>query len=591
MLSLQGITDLLNDNRFKTEERIINWRKVYYGMSLHIRGIMPRFYDMRYPEARTWYYPQTASIWHAEYQAIFELYHYSRHPREAEETRNWRLSQYRPLTKDPFQRAIQVITGAIFQDSGYGLNFTNEDDKDYIWGNNFDKKDFIGFITAHFQNICEDPNGVFLVIPKRPASQTGERVEPDIKFVCSRHIIWHTDDEIIFEDRDIRWAVNKFGYFRFEKVDKKWVNIDGVSGFYYAHMLRNVPVIIAGGLWNTQGYYDSWLDAAKPIADEFIGGKSAEQLVNKEASHPFIVEVDSECPECHGAKQIQVHCSCEDGCDRCSNGWILGNCGTCGGQGVISHNPGQRILAPAQDMGSNLVQIINPDINVNKFHTENNANIFKAILSALHLNYIEQAQSGTAKDKDMETRYQFISRISNDLFDRLIPELLNNILGLRNVTVIDESIAPYTPQYTIVKPSQFQIKTSQDLLDELKAAQDSKIPAYQLGALLEDFTDKQFGGNDVLKKKTSIINQMDILANLTTGDIQIYLTNGLVTLRVAQLHTYLPSLLDAIVRDRGNDWFLNATYDEIKALVDQMFAIAVPPAITVRPEIIDENRV
>lgn len=588
MLSLQGIIDLINDNKFKADKRIVNWRKVFYGMSLHIRGIRPAFIDMRY-ETRPRVTPDY--LWCGEYQEIFELYLFSRHPREEEVTRNWRLSQYKPLTKQPFQRAIEVITGAIFQDSGYRIDIPDETDREYIWGNNFEGRDLPSYIVHSFQNICEDPNGVFLVIPEHSITELGEEVEPELKFINSRYILWHTDDEIIYEDGDLRWAVNKFGYFRFRKEGKVYVNIDP-QGYYYAHMLTKVPVITAGGTWNTQGYFDSWLDAAKPLADEFIGAKSAEQLVNKEASHPFIIEVDSECPECHGAKQVSIQCDCEGaGCIRCNDGYRLINCGTCKGAGVISHNPGQRILAPAQDMSSNLVQIVNPDVSINQFHVDNNKDMENKILAALHLHFIDQAQSGVAKSKDMETRYQFISRISNDIFDRLIPDMLDHILGLRNVAVIDGTVRPSTPSYTIVKPSDFQIKTSYDLLEEMKAGQDSKIPSYQLAALLEDYTDKQFAGNEILKKKTKIINQMDVLAVTTIGDMQIMVMNNYASDRDAQLHVQLPRILDKIIRDKGEDWFLSAPFDTIEQQALQMFDSIKPPVPIIQPDVIDLNRV
>jgi len=108
-------------------------------------------------------------------------------------------------------------------------------------------------------------------------------------------------------------------------------------------------------------------------------------------------------------------CSTTSGLCSCNNAtddWKLRDCPSCHGKGTISHNPGDRIIAPAEDMKNQLVQIINPDVAVNKFHAEFTDNLFNQIFRSLYLNYIEQAQSGVAKDKDMEARYQFIMRIN-----------------------------------------------------------------------------------------------------------------------------------------------------------------------------------
>ncbi len=48
---------------------------------------------------------------------------------------------------------------------------------------------------------------------------------------------------------------------------------------YYAHLSNQLPCYVAGGVWNNQGYYSSWFENAKPIADEYAAPYSTEQLV------------------------------------------------------------------------------------------------------------------------------------------------------------------------------------------------------------------------------------------------------------------------------------------------------------------------
>lgn len=587
MLSLQGITNLLNDKGRTKNRAIEKWRRIYYGMSLHIDGACPAFTYQR-DGVDAWVYP--TNYFGIEYQYIFDVFLLNRHPREAEKTRQWRLSQYKPFTQDPFLRVISVTTGAIFQDSGYSIEIENRQDQEYIWGENFNDKNLPNYISDHFQYIAEDPNGYFLVIPKEPRS--AKKVEPQVWFVPTKHIEHITRDEIAFEREGYMWVVNKIGYFRFEKKEEEWINVDGNDG-YYAHMLGYIPMYVAGGRWNAQGHYDSWLTAAKAVADEYVSAKSAEQLVNKEASHPFIQAASEDCPDCaNGQVQWCVTCNCVSESCQCGNEYNnfgLHSCPSCGGKGERSRNPADWIISPVENMDRDLIRFINPDTGINTFHAENNADLFTSLMRALHLDYIEQAQSGVAKDKDMETRYQFVLSICNDLFDRLLYNIIRDILALRNVATNNGITQPTTPDFTIIKPTKFKIETAYELLLEYKEGTASGLPDFMRKQNLEYYADRQFGGNEVLKKKTAVINELDILAVKSDGDIQIVLLNGAATQRDYQYHLRLPKIIDALIRARTNDWFLNASIDDISLAVDTEFAKIVPPVIEVRPDV--EERV
>lgn len=598
MLSVQGYIDLLKDKDRKLPEFIDRWQQVYYGMSLHIDGVCPYYEVLRDP-ALGWINNNVQRRYPARwcgmpYQFIFENMLFSRHPREPEIIRQWRLSQYKPFTQAPFIQVIQVITGAIFQDAGYQVTLEDKDDNDYIWGNNFEGRNLVNYVSDKFQNIAEDPNGLFVVIPKDPYyNTTTQRIEPKVHFVHSKHIRHWTNEEVLFELDGYYWAINKVGYFRFVEENETYTlhPDDSPYGGYYAHMMEHLPVVVAGGQWNSQGYYDSWLSAAKPVADEFVASKSAEQLVNKEASHPYIIAASEDCPDCEGGK-VRYCRSCNRSGEVCECGtaaqWDLANCDTCRGTGEVSRNPGQWQIVPMEDMDKDAIKIVNPDVGINKFHSEHNRGIYNAIMRALHLDYIEQAQSGVAKDKDMETRYQFLLRISNDLFDRVITHIINAITALRNVRAVNGSVRPEAKPLMIVKPTQFQIKTAQDLLNEYDTATKAQMPDFVRKAQLEDYVDKLYGGDEVVVKKTSFINQMDDFAVMSMADISTALVNGADS-RKFQLHLMLPGMVDQIIRDKTQEWFVAATYEQIKVEVDKIFNQVAPPVLPMQTDIVRTN--
>jgi len=563
MLSIQETLDLLNKSGRKVPDIVRQWQHVYYGISLHTTGAAPSFQD---PNGGVIKPP---NYYGEEYQNIFKYYLLNRHPRESDVTRNWRYSQYRPFTKDPFQRVIEVVKGAVFQDSNYSITLNNREDNEYIWGNNFNGYDLPHFFGWSLQHLFEDPNGFFVRIPKQAwNATTTSKIEPDVWFVNSKDVIESTNDELVFFRGGLAWLINTLAIFRFKKIKNEqgaevWVNAD--EDGYYAHTFGYLPVDHAGGIWNTQGFYDSWLDKAKAVADEFASSKSAEQLVNKEASHPFIVMASEDCPQCNGAGREQIEC------DYCEGGVELINCTKCKGRGQISNNPGERLMVPKELMGQKMVDIISPDVSINKHHAETNKELFLSMMRALHLHYIEEAQSAVSKDRDMETRYQFISAICDDLFDRHIYNTIRDIIAYRNVVAVNGVTKPAACAFTLVKPSQFQIKTAADLLEEYTAGTEANVPAFIRVRMMEDYVDKQFGGDVLMKKKSQLIGQMDPICTYSVEERQSMLGTA-VGQEALRFNINLPSMLDEIIREKTKDWFIKAGYDEIKAEADKKFA-------------------
>ncbi len=526
-------------------------RDVYYGISLHTTGACPAFRDLSgggiiYPQG---YYGQ-------EYQRLFDKHLMSRHPRENDATRNWRFSQYRPLTKAPFAQITEIITGAIFQDSNYDLNLQDAQDEQFIWGNHFSGHDIVGYFSnVAFRNMIEDPNGLLLRIPALPGyAQAGDKLQVDIWFVNTKDIILHTQDDFIFLRNGYAWWVDKQTIWRFsyKPEEKKYFLSQQDAHGYYAHMLGRLPISIAGGVWNTQGYYDSYYSKAKAAADDFISAHSAAQLVDKEASHPFIVEASTDCTDCRGLGQVQQDC------DSCPNGVELVSCGSCHGSGQISRNPGQHIIVPQDKLkDGSPIQIVNPDVSINSHHREVCAQVMGLIIEALHLQKTEEAQSGVAKAIDQERLYKFISNISNHVFDKLITDTLRDIIAYRNAGAVAGTVHPVEYPFRVLKPTQFRIKTSADLLNEYATGKQAGMPVFIRRRMALDFVDKQYSGDALMKKKAQLITQLDSLSVLSIDEMTALRNAGVVSDAELQYSRKLPAAIDALIRDNGEYWFLN----------------------------------
>lgn len=593
MLDTQGVIQFLNNKSDNVaNEFIARWRGIYYGMSLHISGAAPRFKDLA---GRGWITP--VNYYGEAYQQLFEIFLLNRHPREADVTKDWRFSQYRAITKSPLLKAMGAITGAFFQDSNYNIQLEDPIDNEYIWGNNFNGKTLANYFESKFQAICEDPNGFFVRIPSEPYyATTTERIEPKIIFINSINILRIEDDEILFWGQDYVWQVNNIGYFRYDKNDNgDYYHVDEQYGGYYAHLLGYLPIDQAGGQWNEKGFFESWLNDVKPIVDDFISNKSASQMVDKEASHPYIIEVSTDCPTCNAVGKVFEDI---DESDPHYAEYIGGRreviCTMCQGSGQVSRNPADRLIAPAADMARNLVQIVNPDIAINQYHKDNLAELEKTIYKALYLDSIDEAQSGVAKNIDLQARKKFYVKICNDLFDRLIGNTMRDIVALRNATVSNGMLRPMQDvekQITIIKPTDFDIKSPQDLLNEYDISTKALTPDFIRARQINDYVDKQFGGDAVMKRKSQIITQMDFMCVKSDADKQALVLGGGATTRDWQFSTQLPFILDGLIRNNSSNWFIISPYDLIKVAVDEQFAIIEPITQTIPPPTTIQERV
>jgi hypothetical protein len=583
MNAIEALTFLNDKTANKAQSKMIKrWRDVYYSMSLHTTGACPKFKDLS--NNGGWLEPP--NYFGEEYQKRFNKFLMSKHPREHEDSRQWRFSAYKPLTRAPFQQVSNIVTGAIFQDSNYSIEIQNEDDNNYIWNNNFEGHDLVGwFANIGAQSCFEDPNGMIVTIPSKPYyQQTGGKVDVSVLFVNTKDIVYSDASNLVFKYNNYAFWIDDITIFRytFDPAESKYyLAPEDVNG-YYAHMFGRLPLDVAGGIWSSQKFYESFFLNAQAVADEFVSSYSAQQMIDKEASHPFITMANDECPTCHGVKQIQITC---DVTDTCPNGLDLVDCGTCSGKGTVSVNPGDRYYTAAENMDKDMVKITNPEISINKYHHDKNNDIYEKILHALNLYKTDKAESGEAKAIDQERLYQFISKISNHFFDKLIYGTLYNIIAYRNVSSVNGRPVPSVYQFSVVKPTQYQIKTAKDLLEEYKAGKDSAMPSFVRSKMVTDYVDKQYSGDRLMKKKAVVVLEMDDLSVRSEDELLTMSTIGTVSKEDLIFSRKLPSILDTIIRLKGEAWFVEAEFDPIKLEVDRLFEPFKPKSLFVVDEL------
>lgn len=567
----------LNERRMVLSDHLQRCRRLYYATSLHIEGAAPKYTDLRRGAPVVPF-----NYLGPEYQQIFESVIFSRHPRESEATRQWRMSQFQPITQEFFSEVITMVRASLFNDAEYHIEIENPNDHRYIIDNNFFGHDLAGYFSFAIQLIFEDPNGYFVVMPRESADEmTTDQAMPMITFVKSTEILAVEEGRgLLWKRGKVVWLANREAYYRFiEQEDGAYRPFP--EAWYYPHKLGELPAIVAGGNYNAEGgFYDSWVASGRSWAYKLLAQQSSLDLVDKEASHPWITEVGDDCETCNGLGVVPgLTCSlCGDleahhEHNDCEHFAPLADttCPTCRGMKQVSRNPGERLLVDVEDFsktGGKLISIVSPEISVNDYHAKRIAELQKSLRIALHLNVVDQAQSGVAKEIDLEIRKKFLMEIANDMFDRILWQSLRYITGLRNVTSRNGELIPQIGNFQITKPKNFVEKKSGEILADLKAAKEAGIPVTQLYTMISDYIDRQQSGDPVAKKKLTVSLILDPL--FLEDDLQTVALNGFADIDDIRLHLLLPSILERLILERGREWFTRASVDEIGALASQL---------------------
>src|SRR5690606_3250589 len=131
---------------------------------------------------------------------------------------------------------------------------------------------------------------------------------------------------------------------------------------------------------------------------------------------------------------------------------------------------------------------------------------------------------------------------------------------------------------------EFGIKTTSILLDEYDNAKKANVPDFILAKHIEDYVDKQYGGDNILRKKTAFINESDIVALKSDADKQSLLLTGSVTQRDLQYSVRLSKIIDRLIREKGEDWFLESNFDTIEVSVMDAFDAIIPNPQAIPPD-------
>jgi hypothetical protein len=541
MITIESIPSILADKNFRPKN-FEHWEKVRETMFVHTRGKKP--------------------------DTILT----ARRPNEDPDVQRYRLMIYEPITKGSMNRAIDKLF-RIFQNANFSISVSDELDS-YLNERKFDGQFFYSYIQKFVvRRMIEDPNGFLIWIP------TGEGLtNPSVKVDVSPLLVMSENIKIADEDvlcwlspeehvevysngkRQntglVYYAMTKNEFLRFYQVGTGQ-NTRFETELIYSHEIGSIPAIILGGDLTDEDFFDSYFSAFVPFANEAIRQYSDWTAVMTTSAFPYREEIAETC----SAK------GCRDGIVYNSENDEHERCGTCRGTGrVISRSPygvyirekGNGIMSD-NSINEPMLKFISPPVDIIAYSGQAWETLLKKAEESLHLNVIDEAQSGTAKQIDREDSFSQLTKISNNIFDEIIYKSLLFIERFRNVTEPKEPI--------IVKPISFSMKTEEDLIEEITKLTDKNAPVAFLVESTKDLAKKRFSGNKAVTRMVEVLVSFDPLFNLNTKDKQLLLASGTIKKEDVIKSLYAYKTLTNLVADNGTE-FLEKTLSEIFAELD-----------------------
>lgn len=497
-----------------------------------------------------------------------------RRPNEDPDVQKYRLSIYEPITKGSMTRAIDKLY-RIFQNANFSIQVSDELSV-YLNEKKFDNQFFYSFIQKFIvPRMIEDPNAWLVWIPKGEGlTDPSQKVEVEPVLIDSNEIKFLSKDAISWEDEDAKsWIVKngkrvqegdiyltltkegfyrhtQFGNYRDRKFEVELI---------YLHGIGSIPGCVLGGDQTHEKYFDSYFSAFVPFANEAIRQYSDWQGVMTTSAFPYREEVAETCdaPGCREGLVFNTETEESESCKKCKG---TGKVVSRSPYGVFLREKGSAAFGTDQGSQDPLVRFISPDVGVIEYSGKAWETLLKKAEEALHLNTIDEAQSGTAKEIDREDSFAQLTKISNNLFDEIIFKSLIFIEKYRNVA------DPKEP--TIVKPISFSMKTESDLIDEVSKLTDKNAPVAFLVEATKDLAKKRFSGNKATSRIVEVLVSYDPIYHLKAQDKAALVAAGTIKKEDLLKSLFAYKTLMKLIAENGTE-FLEQGLNDIFAAIDE----------------------
>lgn len=529
-----------------------DWERVYKGMIVHTRGVKPT-----------------------------DLLNIKR-PNEPDDLRAYRLANYRAITKHGINQAIDSVY-RVLSSSNYSIVYA-KNISEYLETTKFSfleqRQDFHTlFFNSVLRLMFDDPNGLLVWMPENSnpllAPIENEQTTPInvvLVYVNSCDIKHLSEDVAAFKGGEmmvtVPWSGNKtkeephpfyficthdfiYRYIPIYSTEKKkvvWI----IEDWYSLAMTDGQPdksKEFPSTIWHQLGgniamnekglrYYDSFYGCYLPFGDDCICAYSDNQAVRVRYNFPFVTIKGQKCETCKGAKKVN---------DKEGKAVI---CSACGGKGVSTpFSPfGYYVAEPPATSDSEaftalpFVDFKNPDVAILQHSFETWENLLEKAKNTVNLTYIDEAQSGVAKEIDREQKYETLIKITQNFFG----------LIRWSLEIIQAYKVPFKDgrqESKVTEPESFSIKTESQLMAELNEMTLKETPQAFISTTSKQIADKIYSNDEEAKIIVNILSKWDVLYGMSANSISLNKANGGANQRDVLRHVQGYSILSKLAME------------------------------------------
>lgn len=501
-------------------------------------------------------------------------------PNEDPEITNYRIENYEPITKSAADKALNIVS-KIFNPNLYSVRWKEKNAsaellKKYTLEYYPDYNSIVTFMKdVLLRKMLADPNGVAAVTVESIPYLQSQRLEPVLKIYGSKSIYFYDDDHYLILKRIEEERIYYFEYYDKERIvsfyayikqnnDGKGNDLVQVEETNYQHDFGEIPVWKLRGMSecmdNGEIMFKSFFSSATPYWNNAITHESDVFASYIRHIHPQRYELTEACAykwEWEG----QMY-PCRGGNINYPNGKMT--CPHCSGSGYNPVGPygvyqyTKDKLTESGPLGVDPVGYITVPTDATKMLDERSQRMLKGGMYAINMDVEDEVgenQSGVAKVIDRSAQYDTLYNIGSVVFDIHLTNFYyfanKFMFGVEAVSAnrgneVDNNL----PE--INKPTQFDIGSVAEAIDNLKAARDAGVDNDIIQIKQIDVASRDLTTNPDLKTFATLMLELDPLPGMPQGDVDRNVTMGYVRKIDAVIHFNKKAFLERAIRENAN---------------------------------------
>ena len=482
-----------------------------------------------------------------------------RAPSESWEEFEYRKESYQPVTKAPWARLVNA-TGSVFHN--VTLETDSEDATFYLYDDYPTYSSLLGWFSEVARPIkCEQPNAVVVTtLMELPQTDT-DLPEPVA-------LIYETPDVIIYDERryfvgvysrtipvkvgrsteysGLEFAIfDEVWEYRYTQVGKKTDYTFELSE-YYQHNLGRVPAYQLKGIPTYVEKSILWVspfDNAIPYLNKAAVESSTLDAVIQRTGFPTRVYYEEDCDAygCESGYITDVDSGLKDKCPSCKG---TGKKGGFNAFRDYTHTqktgglPGDQPTFPG-------LAYVSPDSTPLEFLDRRINNLIEKAGHSVSFDIARdssQPETATKHNLDREEQYKTLSIFAGQIYD-IIEYVTEDILKIR---YIRENIT-----YSLARQSDFSIRSSEELLGELKQARESGMPSFVVQEILASQVQLRSSADERMDALLQLAEFADPLHGTTNSDALLQIGRGVQNWQ-GTLHFQFGNLVRQAMSDNEN---------------------------------------